>query len=180
MHPRIRELLDHLDVQRGYLRAAVDSVPPARREVAPAPGRWSVADVLEHLALLERRLTGLFSKRIAEARAAGLGAETQTDSVLASSDMVRLVDRTRRLTAPETVHPTAGLTAAAAWSALEESRVGLRAMIDGADGFALGEITHDHAAFGTLNLYQWIAFIGGHEARHADQIREIGQELDQG
>lgn len=180
MHPRIKEVLDHLDAQRGYLRAAVDSVPPARRDAAPAPGRWSVANVLEHLALLERRLTGLFSTRIAEARAGGLGAEARTDSVLVSTDMVTLMDRTRRLSAPETIHPTSGLTAAAAWSGLEESRAGLRAMITGADGLALGEITHNHAVFGTLDLYQWLAFIGGHEARHADQIREIGQELDQG
>jgi hypothetical protein len=28
-----------------------------------------------------------------------------------------------------------------------------------------------------MNLYHWVAFIGAHELRHAEQIREIGGEL---
>jgi hypothetical protein len=177
MHARIKELLDYLDVRREELRAAVESVPEDRRELQPAPDRWSVAGVIEHLALLETRLTGLFNKRIAEGRAAGVGADTQTSSVIVEEDIALLLDRSRRLVAPEFIRPNPETNAASAWRALEQTREGLRATILDADGLALNEIAHSHLVFGPLNLYQWVAFVGGHEARHAAQIREIGAQL---
>jgi len=177
MHARIKELFDYLDVQREGLRAAVESIPEGRRELQPAPDRWSVAGVIEHLALLEARLAGLFKKRIAEGRAAGLGPDTETSSVIASRDVAILLDRTRRLTAPEVVQPKTNMDAASAWRALEQAREGLRSTILEGDGLALNEIVHPHLVFGPMDLYKWIAFVGGHEARHTAQIREIGALL---
>jgi hypothetical protein len=34
-----------------------------------------------------------------------------------------------------------------------------------------------HPALGVLDGYQWLAFVGTHELRHANQIREIGEAL---
>ena len=34
-----------------------------------------------------------------------------------------------------------------------------------------------HPVFGALDMYQWLLFVGAHEGRHADQIREIGEAL---
>jgi uncharacterized damage-inducible protein DinB len=178
MHPRIKELFDYLDVRREELRAAVESVPEDKRELQPSPDRWSVAGVIEHLALLETRLTGLFRKRIAEGRAAGVGFDTETSPVIAPADITLLLDRTRRLIAPETIQPKRETDAVSAWRALEQAREGFRAMILDADGLALNEIVHPHLVFGPMDLYQWIAFVGGHEARHAAQIREIAGQLE--
>jgi uncharacterized damage-inducible protein DinB len=177
MHARIKELFDYLDVRREELRAAVEGIPDGQRELQPAPDRWSVAGVIEHLALLETRLIGLFKKRIAEGRAAGVGPDNETSSVLASTDFAILLDRTRRLTAPETIQPKTNTDAVSAWRALEQAREGLRSTILEADGLALTEIFETHRVFGPMDLYKWIAFVGGHEARHAAQIREIGAQL---
>ena len=49
----------------------------------------------------------------------------------------------------------------------------LRGAVDRADGLAIGEVTAPHPFLGSLNLYQWLIFLGAHEARHAAQIREI-------
>ncbi|HEX6967185.1 MAG TPA: DinB family protein [Gemmatimonadaceae bacterium] len=177
MHPRIQELLDHLTHHRAELRRAVDGVPAERREQRPAPDRWSVADVLEHLAIVEDRIADGFTKQVAAARASGLGQDAETSPVVPTLDMKRLLDRRRRVTAVEVTHPR-GMSANAAWSALEQSRARLRAALLDADGLALGTLTATHPVLGEMNLYQRIAFIGGHEARHAAQIREIGAALD--
>src|ERR1051325_2955372 len=105
MHPRIEELLHHLDRERGGLRAAVDDIPPNFHAIAPAPDRWSVLGILEHLALVEARVTGAFKKRVAEGRAAGVGADTESTPVIPSMNLSRLLDRTKRLNAPEPIHP---------------------------------------------------------------------------
>ena len=177
MHPRLEELSNLLDTHRATLRAAVDSVPTSLRGTRPDTDRWSVAEVLEHLGIVEQRVTHTLGTQLTAAKAAGLGPETEMTSVLESFDVGRLLDRSKRFMSGEASRPKGALDAAEAWDALERSRTGLRTLIAEADGFALGGITLPHPAFGPLDMYQWIAFLAGHDARHADQIREVGAAL---
>lgn len=176
MHPRTLELLDFLDQQRNVLRAAVDSVPAALRDQKPAAGSWSVANVVEHLAVAEKRISMRIAASIGEARGAGLGRETSTKPILPTLDLARLLDRSAKISAPDAIQPT-GLTAEQAWTALEESWKIVRGTLTDADGLAIGMLAMPHPVLGTASLYQWFAFIGGHEARHAAQIREIARSL---
>jgi uncharacterized damage-inducible protein DinB len=180
MHPRIAELLRYLDAQREELRAAVARVPPEQRERSPAPGRWSVAEILEHLSIVEASITRLFTVRLAEARERGLGPETETTPVLSTFDLAKLADRSYQVTASEAARPQGKLDAAAAWAALEDARQAFREAVLSGDGLALAGVVHPrpHPVFGILNLYQWVAFVGGHEARHAAQILEIASSED--
>ncbi|HEX3556309.1 MAG TPA: DinB family protein [Thermoanaerobaculia bacterium] len=178
MHPRTEELLHYLDTQRAVLRAAVDSVPAERREVPPEPGRWSVAGVLEHLSQVETSLTRLFNSRLSEAKARGLGPETETTPILGALGMERVVDRSQRFSTSQAAQPQAGLDAEKAWAALEAAGAAFREALLAGDGLALGELVHPHVLLGPFNFYQWAAFVGAHEARHAAQIREIGAALE--
>ncbi len=177
MHTRTREVLLYLDTQRAVLRAAVESVPVERREVAPKAEGWSVAGVLEHLAQTETSLARLFTVRLAEAKARGLGAETATTPVLPSLGMKRILDRSRKIVTSPSFEPRTGLGAEAAWEALEAAGAAFREAFLAGDGLALGELLHPHPAFGPFNFYQWAAFVGAHEARHAAQIEEIAASL---
>jgi hypothetical protein len=179
MHPRTQELQDYLDEQRRALRAAFDSVAPALREQKPPSGGWSVANVIEHLALVERRVAARLTASIGEARSAGLGRETSTEPILPTVDVQKLRDRGNKITAPDAVHPT-GLNADQAWAALEESRTILRGTLKDSDGLAIGMLAMPHPVLGTASLYQWFVFLAGHEARHAEQIREVGQAVAKG
>jgi hypothetical protein len=170
MHAITRELLAYLDEQRSVLKAAFESVPPEIRDRPPAPERWSPANVVEHLAIVETRISKLLSERIEEARA-GLPPETRVDPILPTIDYQRMYDRSTRVKAPEPVIPT-GLNAAAAWNALEDASSKMRALLVANDGLALSSVTHPHPRFGLLSVYQWVAFLGAHEVRHAEQIRE--------
>ena len=108
MHPRMEELLQYLDRQREILRIAVERVPPELREVVPEPGRWSVAGVIEHLARVETSLVRLFTARLTEAKALGLGAETDSTPILGSLGMERVIDRSQRIATSQAGQPQAG------------------------------------------------------------------------
>jgi hypothetical protein len=169
-------MLRHLDDNRAVLRAAVDGVPQNLRETRPAPDRWSVAEVLEHLTRVEDGLTRLLTKRLAEAHAASpFRSDAETSSVVAMIDNELLVDRSHRITAGERVIPSGELTANAAWSTLEISRGKLKELVRGYDGLDISAVVFPHPVLGPINAFQWFVFIGTHEARHAGQIREIGQ-----
>ena len=172
MQPRIQELLTYLDAEYDALRTAFESVPHDKREMSPSPGAWSPAGIIEHLSIVETGIGRLISQRVAAGREAGVGAETEASSVIATFAYANAIrDRSRKIVSGERSHPTQ-MTSDAAWSAFEAAHANLRAAVVSADGLALGEITHPHPVFGPLNLYHWIAFVGGHEARHAEQIRE--------
>lgn len=177
MHPRIQEVLDYLDTTRSDVSKAVESVAPNRRNERLPGDRWSVAEVLDHLGILEARVAQLVSGRLAAARAAGLGPELETSSVLDTIDRERILDRSHRATAPDFVRPQADRDANAAWAALQQSRTELRAAVVANDGFALSEVKYEHPVLGLIDLYQWLIFVGAHEARHTDQIREIATEF---
>lgn len=177
MHPRTEELLRHLDANRITLHEALDAIPPALRDTRPAPDRWSAAEVLEHLARVERQITQLMATRLAEASANGLEPERDSSPVVDSTNHDFVLDRSHRITAGEHVLPRGEMSSGAAWVALQETRQALRDLVVAYDGLAIGVVTHPHRVLGTLGAGQWFAFIGSHEARHAAQLREIGQTL---
>jgi hypothetical protein len=177
MHPRIQEVLNYLDTTRSDLEKVVETVMPESREKRPSADCWSVAEVLEHLGIIEGRIVPLIAGSIAAAKAAGLAPEGETGSVLDSVDRSRISDRSQRVTAPEMVKPSAGLDGRSAWLALQQSRADLRAAVLSGDGLALSEVKQKHPVLGMINLYQWLIFVGAHEARHTEQIREIANAV---
>jgi uncharacterized damage-inducible protein DinB len=175
MQPRIRELLDYLDSSHTELTRAIDAVAPADRVRRPAPERWSAADVVEHLALVESRIAGVLLPQLAGAASGGVGPERDASPVVPTMDVVRLTDRGAPLVASEASQPRGERDLPASLRALEEQRAALRAALTAADGLALGEVIVPHPRLGPINLYQWVVFVGAHESRHAAQLREIGQ-----
>lgn len=179
MQPRTQEVLAHLDGYRAALEQAVAAVPEPLRERRPAPDRWSVAEILEHIGLVEGRIGRLLSEQLAAARAAGLGAERETHPVLPTVPVDRLLDRSQPIVAREGTLPEARLGAGAAWTTLAECRRAVREMLLAADGLALSEVVIPHPRLGPLNVYQWMVFLGAHEGRHTAQIREAAAALQE-
>ncbi|MEO8069779.1 MAG: DinB family protein [Acidobacteriota bacterium] len=177
MHPRTEELIRHLEDTRAVLRAALEDVPAVLRDTRPAPDRWSVAEVVEHLVLIETRVAAMFTGAVEAAKRHGLGKEDEISSVLEATDRQQFTDRTQRLEAPEGRRPSGGVDAVTGWSSLTALRGLSERSIRATDGLAIGTVSVPHPRFGPMSLYKWVAFIGYHELRHAEQIREIGQVL---
>jgi hypothetical protein len=181
LHPRIQELIDHLASHRRSVHDAVAAVPPELRERKPAPERWSVAEVVEHLSLVEQRVAGVLTMHVTAAREKGVGPDTNVGSVVASfANPANLVDRTHKIVAPKLATPTGTVDTTACTEALGRSRAAVVAALHNANGVSLENLMQAHPVLGTLNMYHWIVALGLHDARHAAQIREIGQLLAAG
>lgn len=177
MHPRIQEVLTVLDDTRSSLKNAIAGIPADKHGVRPTADRWSVAEVVEHLGLVETRIAQMVSEKIAAARQAGLGAETDTTPVAPMLDIGGVINRSKPITASEASQPRGGLSTDDGLRLLLERRAALRDAVTTADGLALGTVEIPHARLGTLNVYQWLLFLAGHEARHTDQIREVARSV---
>ena len=174
MHSHLIEVFARLDQARAALRGAIDAVPSALQRQRPTPDRWSAAEVLEHLTLVERIFSGRIITAIDAACAAGLASEAQGRTPLPDAVEQRMMDRVNKRQAPDPAQPTGTVDVATGWATLERNHATLHASLSGADGLALSQVTLDHPFFGTLTVYQWIELMAAHEGRHTDQIREIG------
>jgi len=103
----------------------------------PAPDRWSVAEIIQHLSIVEERIGRRLSQQIAEAQSAGLPPETSEAPILPTLDLPRFEDRSRRVSAPDFAVPTIPMTADEAWDALEESTKLVREALRLGDGYDL-------------------------------------------
>jgi DinB superfamily len=176
MHTHLTEVLSRLDSARATLRGAIDAIPPAMHRQRPAADRWSAAEVLEHLTLVENIFGGRIIKALDAARS-GLSTEAHPRAPLPEAIEQRMGDRVNKRQAPEPAQPTGKVDVATGWTTLEGTHSNLRTALTGCDGLALSQVTLDHPFFGTMNVYQWVELMAAHEGRHTEQIREIGAAL---
>lgn len=162
-----------LAADRQNLRDAIKRVPKGLLNQRPSPERWSVAEVIEHLAIIEAATVGFLTPLVA-------GAPILPDDAQPVATPIpreRLRDRTTRITAPEIVQPKGTLSFDEALAALEQSRTSLLMLLEAAEGRDLTAVGRPHPRLGPLDGYQWLAIVGAHEERHALQILEIAAEL---
>jgi len=176
MHTHLTEVLSRLDTARATLRGAIDAIPPAMHRHRPAADRWSAAEVLEHLTLVENIFGGRIIKALDSARSE-LSPEAHPRAPLPDAVEQRMVDRMNKRQAPEPARPTGKVDVTTGWTTLEDTHSRLRAALSGCDGLALSQVTLDHPFFGTMNVYQWVELMAAHEGRHTEQIREIAAAL---
>lgn len=154
----------------------VGGLSEAQLGFQPAPGKWSVGEILDHLCLAEQSIGRVLSRILQQAAGRGLiGAPGQTEPT------PHPVDRGRfdaPAAAPESVLPLAGQPLPRLLANLEESRERLLEVSGRADGRVVGPVTIRHFQLGELDFYQWLALEGAHESKHLAQIRRIKSHPD--
>ena len=173
MHPRLEEIEAYLGEVRGQLTAIVATSPPGTLTRRPSENAWSGSEIVHHLGHMEGATTMMLESLFARALADGLPAETQTTSLLHCLDQFHVLDRgRRRIEAPERLRPPRDADLNRAFEALGEARKRTLSAIATVDGRDLSSISAPHPVLGVLDGYQWVLFLGQHEARHLNQIEE--------
>ncbi len=136
----------------------------------PAPDRWSVAEVAEHITVSESTLFGLVQKTMQSP-----AAPEKREQVKGKDQMIlqRMPDRSHKAQAPEILRPTGRwATEADLTKGFEDSRKTTMDYIRTTND-DLRDHFFDHPVFGPLDDYQWLLLISAHSARHTAQIEEV-------
>jgi len=170
LHPRIREVITALTEAQQETDAYCATIT-AEQESRRIGDGWTVAQVVEHMAIVEGgagRIVSNIAKQVAEL------PESSEEPVGPSLGKYRVADPSfRKVVAPEMVHPTHGAPVAASVAQMRESRARLIAALERASGTALGAAHFPHPLFGPLDGYQWALLAAQHQLRHLVQIRTI-------
>ncbi|MDE3137034.1 MAG: DinB family protein [Acidobacteriota bacterium] len=169
MTPAERErLTNYLSQTRSQLLETVRSLSPEQLDYKPNPDRWSIAQVVEHVNIVE----GLAFSRI---DAAVKSATPSAQSAWQGRDetLVELVkDRSTRVQAPERGQPTSQLPHEELFRQFDAARN--RTIEFAAKTEApLRSYCFPHPIFGEMDAYQWLLAAAAHSDRHCAQILEV-------
>ncbi len=173
----LSEIFDVMDETRARLLKRLAGVESSEAHLRPMLDAWSVAEITEHLAITEERLSKLFQVLLTKAEAAGL--ERRSDEPFRPVSVETAMQRSKRekYTTPETTRPKGTASIADSVARLECSREAIKALRPRLDALELTSLAYSHPVFGPFNAYQWLLFIAAHEGRHLRQIESVLSEL---
>lgn len=160
--------LQYLETTKKNILEATKGLSEAQWNFKPAPERWSVAQVMEHIAASEDFLRTLTKEKVMAAPAGEPGRDVKKadEAVLAM-----VPDRTHKAQAPEPLLPNNRFgSPEGALKHFVESRAMTEDFLKTTTGL------RDHVTdspLGKLDGYQFVLFIAAHSERHTKQINEV-------
>jgi hypothetical protein len=135
-----------------------------------------VAELVEHLSITERRLARMLGMLVGKLETEAAREEASAFAPVTVAEYVERASR-EKYTAPEEIRPT-GAPLPDSLASLADSRAAIHALrprVERVDG----TLAHfPHPAWGPLDLYQWLAFLGLHEQRHLAQIESLKEMMN--
>ena len=151
--------------------AAVSNLTEAQGNFRPAGGQWTIAEIAEHLSIVNDGMLRITHKLLKEAEAAG--NPPPADLNLSHTALDENGEQPPPFQAPERVHPKGGAPIADSLAKLRATLAGFAEIQSRLEAVDLSEQVFSHPAFGPLNAYQWMVLMGEHEDRHRGQIERL-------
>lgn len=164
------KLVQYLTTTRDQVLAESSTLSEAQWNFKPGPDRWSVGEVVEHLALAETFLFDLQQQTMAgsAATAEQRGATKGKDDTILKA----IPDRTQKAQAPEPLQPRTRLGPRdQVLAAFRERRAKTLAYATKTSDDLRSRV--GESPLGPLDGYQWLLFVPAHTERHLGQIREV-------
>jgi hypothetical protein len=162
--------LQYLESTKKGVLEATKGLSDAQWNFKPAPDRWSVAQVMEHLAAAEDMIRGLAQDQAMKTPA--IPVRDPEEIKKADEAVLAMVpDRSHKAQAPEPLRPTNRFgSPAAAQKHFMESRAITEEYLKNTSGLRahLGD-----SPLGKVDGYQCVLLIAAHSERHTKQMLEV-------
>lgn len=152
--------LRHLERSRLELLHQLEAIPEEAFFRQPSPEVWSVALLMEHVALAE----GSFARVIRRLRRVAQGESLEPVTVPAGEV------KEGKAQAPAIIRPRGGLSKAQIAQLLAEQRAFLLGEVEKSGDLLEHPATFTHPFFGELNGLGWLQVAAFHERHHLSQI----------
>ena len=163
-------VLDFLVANSDKFLSDIEKTSEQQWGFRPAPDRWSVAEIAEHIVLSESLLFSIAQKTLLAPADEDKSKELdgQEEQLLA-----RVSDRSSKAQAPEVLKPTGRFSTKE--ELLEAFKTARARTLEYASTTNDPLKTHvaPHPVFGEMTAYQWLVFIAAHADRHLAQLNEV-------
>jgi hypothetical protein len=168
----IEEIYKGNEKIRTRLKELVSPLTEAQTSTLLEGEKWTVAQIVEHIAMVDgsaMRICGKLLQKAQEAGKASDGKVVISDNFLQRGSEIAAM----KVEAPEIVHPNNGQTISDSLAKLDETAEQLenmRELFESVDGT---QLKFPHPFFGDISAQEWLALKGGHEMRHIKQIEKV-------
>jgi hypothetical protein len=157
---------------RGRLKALLASVKENPGMSNPAEAKWSIPQIVEHIAIVAEGTGKIVAKLTAEARKdgrAGDGRLHLSPEFGVKGEQIADI----KVEAPERVHPTGSVTIHDAVARLDAAADAVWEVKPDLETFDGLHHTFPHPYFGNISACEWLVLGGLHELRHIKQIERL-------
>lgn len=159
--------IQYLEATKKGVEDATKGLSEAQWNFKPAPDRWSIAEVTEHIAAAEDYIRGLIVKQVMVSPA----PPDRDVSKIDDNVMAMIPDRTHKVQAPEPLVPTNRFGSPdGSLKHFVESRATTEDVLKTP---GLREHAMDSPMGIKLDGYQFVLLIAAHSERHTKQILEV-------
>ena len=157
---------------REGLKATLAQIQPDELTALPDGEKWSIQQIVEHVAMVDSGTARICGKLLEGAKAAGKSSDgTATISADFGEKIAAIADL--KVEAPERVQPTGNVTIAESFEKMSDNREAFDEMRADLERFDLSEPKFAHPYFGDITAAEWLIVAGGHELRHTKQIEKL-------
>ncbi len=151
--------------------AAVSGLREAQEDFRPAESQWTIAEIVEHVSIVNDGFLRITHKLLKEAEAAG--KHPRADLNIGHTSLDENGEQRRPSQAPERVRPQGGVRVADSLAKMQATLAGFAEIRSRLEAVDLSEPGFPHPALGQFNAYQWMVLLGEHEDRHRGQIDRL-------
>src|SRR5215469_1262111 len=166
-------LFARLHETRDLVHRTAQGLSPKQLQYRPAPDRWSVAENLEHITLVEQRILAGMMRTLDQPPDATKKPAMRDEQLFQNFGRV-----VQPLTAPEPLRPTSRWPLAELLSKFDAARQSTLDFAATAVDKDLRSYCMPHPFFGEMDLYQWLILTAGHSARHCNQCATVKSSAD--
>jgi DinB family protein len=160
--------MQYLESTKKKVAEATAGLSDAQWNFKSAPDRWSVAQVVEHIAAAEDLLRGMVIEKVMKAPADPARDVKKTDEAV----LAMIPDRSHKAQAPEPLVPTNRYgSPAGSLKHFMETRATTEDFLKNTPD--LRAHAEDSPLGMKLDAYEWVLFIAAHSDRHTKQILEV-------
>lgn len=160
------------DRVRAKLKGVVANLTDEQANTLPDGEKWTVKEFVEHISIVDEGIMRISAKMLNAAKDNGKQSDGQARF---SEDFMRKIagSREAKFEAPERVRPTGTKSIAESLAKMDETRQKLEELRPLFESVECADVKFPHPAFGEMTAHEWLALLGGHEARHLKQIENV-------
>ncbi len=174
----VEEARRYLEEARHRALLTTEGLSEAQWNYRPGSGGWSVAGIVEHMAVIQDFILGPIAEALANSPEASAAEPETIDAIIKA----KIPDRSRKFQAPESVQPTGRWTPSESLNRLSANTQRLIERMECTSGLRehvvpsppINAVTNGEHKL--MDGYQWILAAAAHTDRHTRQILEVKAE----
>lgn len=168
----IADILAVNEQAQARFMAAVSNLTEAQANFRPDENQWTIAEIVEHVSVVNDGFLRLMRKLLKEAESASRPPRADLNLGHTSLDE-NGQQHPRPFQAPDRVRPQGGARIEDSLAKMRASLAGFAEIQPRLEAVDLSEQMFPHPALGPINAYQWMVLLGEHEDRHRGQIERL-------